>query len=432
MSSLVTVASILWMAGLGDDVLQGLGGDDVLIGGLGMDLADYSQAGGAVDVDLVSNRANSDGYGSSDTLSGIENLSGSNFDDFLKGDASDNSLFGNAGADSLSGGAGVDVLDGGAGRDIADYSAAGGSVVVDLSSNAASQDGNGANDTLYRIEDVTGSDQDDILYGDNNDNTLSGGVGNDVLRGSGGLDILRGGDGTNDVADYSQAAAQVVVNLTTNTASNDGDGGFDTLSGIESVVGSANDDQLTGDAGSNRLEGGGGTDTLIGAGGNDVLDGGAGLSDTVDYSAALNTVNIPEAGQATQDGYLASDTVVNVENVFGSDFDDIIAGNAQANRLEGRAGDDSIRATAGTDTMDGGDGSDTLDYSGLTGVTGVAVTLNGASATTVTVGGGENDSVLNIENLIGSAGDDVLGGDVFRQPARRPTRCGSIHCQRRL
>ena len=400
--------------GLGDDVLQGLGGNDTLIGGLGIDQADYSQAGGAVDVDLVSNRANSDGYGDSDILSGIENLSGSSFDDFLKGDANDNRLYGNAGVDTLTGGAGVDVLDGGTGRDIADYSTVGGSVVVDLSSNAASQDGDGANDVLYRIEDVTGSDQDDILYGDNNDNILSGGVGDDILRGSGGLDTLYGGDGTNDIADYSQAAGQVVVNLTTNTASSDGDGGFDTLSGIESVVGSANNDQLTGDAGSNRLEGGGGTDTLIGAGGNDVIDGGAGLSDTVDYSAALNSVNIDlEAGQASQDGYLARDTVVNVENVIGSDSDDIIAGNAQANRLEGRAGDDAIRATAGTDTVDGGDGSDTLDYSGLTGATDVTVTLNGASAVTVTVGGAEKDSVLNIENLVGSTGDDALGGDLF-------------------
>ena len=400
--------------GLGDDVLQGLAGDDTLIGGLGIDQADYSQAGGAVDVDLESNRADSDGYGGSDTLSGIEDLSGSNFDDFLKGDANDNSLSGNAGADSLIGGAGVDVLDGGAGRDIADYSAVGGSVIVDLSSNSASQDGDGANDTLYRIEDVTGSDQDDILYGDSNDNTLSGGVGDDILRGSGGLDSLQGGDGANDVADYSQAAGQVIVNLTTNTASNDGDGGFDNLSGIESVVGSANNDQLTGDAGSNRLEGGGGTDILVGAGGNDVIDGGAGLNDTVDYSEALNTVNIDlEAGQATQDGYLAIDTVVNIENVVGSDSDDVIAGNTDANRLEGRAGDDAFTATDGTDTVDGGDGSDTLDYSGLTGVTGVAVTLNGASTATVTVSGGDNDSVLNVENLIGTTGDDVLGGDVF-------------------
>ena len=400
--------------GIGNDTLQGRGGDDTLIGGAGIDRADYSQAGGAVDVDLQTNRAIADGNGGEDILSGIENLSGSNFDDVLKGDANANTLLGNGGSDRLTGGAGIDVLDGGSGRDIADYSAVTGSVVADLSANTASQDGDGSNDTLTGIEDVVGSAQDDILFGDSGDNALTGGLGDDVLRGSGGLDTLTGGDGSHDVADYSEAVSQVVVNLATNSATQDGDGSFDKLSGIEDVRGSANNDRLTGDARSNQLEGGAGVDTLIGAAGYDTLDGGAGSSDTVDYSTAPDGIDIDlESELASADGYLASDTVVNVENIIATEFDDVIAGNELANRLDALDGDDAIRATAGADTVDGGDGSDTLDYSALAGISGVAVTLNGASVSSVTVGGGDNDRISNVENVVGSVGNDVLGGDVF-------------------
>jgi len=399
--------------GVGDDTLQGSDGDDTLIGGSGSDTADYSKAGGSVVVDLQIDEATDDGDGGTDNLSSIENLSGSNFDDVLIGNASDNTLDGNAGADTLRGGAGVDVLDGGTGRDTAEYSAATGVVSVDLASNVARQDGYGDSDTLQGIEDVIGSNQNDTILGDANDNALDGGLGDDLLRGGGGFDTLTGGAGTGDTADYSLAAGQVVVDLTSNSASNDGDGSFDTLSGIENVTGSDQDDRLTGDSASNRLQGGDGADVLIGAGNNDVLDGGGGLQDTVDYSAAPNSVNIDlSANSASQDGYLATDIVLDVENVVGSSNDDVMTGDAAANTLDSGAGNDDLYASTGSDSIDGGSGSDTLDYSGLTGVTGVSATLNGASDVLVTVGGGDNDTISNIENLVGSEGDDVLGGDI--------------------
>jgi len=375
--------------GLGDDILQGRDGDDELIGGEGDDKADYSKAGGAVDVDLANNIAINDGDGGSDTLSGIEHLAGSNFDDVIAGNDSDNILEGNAGADSIKGGAGQDTIDGGTGRDTADYTDAAGVVSVDLDAGVASQDGDGSADTLLSIEDVIGSGQDDLLYGDDNDNELVGGAGNDTLRGGGGFDALVGGSGTGDTADYSQASSQIVVNLTSSSTSNDGDGSFDTLS-----------------------EGGEGADTLIGAGSNDYLDGGDGLSDTVDYSAAPDDVNVDlAAGVASADGYQSNDTVVNIENVVGSNNDDTIAGSDEANTLDGLGGNDLLIASAGNDEFDGGAGSDTLDYSGLAGATGISADLNGASTITVTVTGGDNDTVSNVENLIGTSGDDVLGGD---------------------
>ena len=52
---------------------------------------------------------------------GIENLTGSGFNDTLTGDGNANTLSGGAGNDTLNGGAGNDTLDGGAGTDTATY-----------------------------------------------------------------------------------------------------------------------------------------------------------------------------------------------------------------------------------------------------------------------------------------------------------------------
>jgi Ca2+-binding RTX toxin-like protein len=102
--------------GLGDDYLLGGRGADTLIGGAGIDTASYANSGAAVRVDLRFSL----GYGADaerDTFNGIENLTGSNFDDDLNGDAGDNTLNGGLGNDFLVGGRGQDILIGGAGKD---------------------------------------------------------------------------------------------------------------------------------------------------------------------------------------------------------------------------------------------------------------------------------------------------------------------------
>lgn len=105
--------------GTGDDRLRGLGGADVLTGGAGSDTVDYStffptnQRIGVV-VNLTTGDAVGDG---ADSLSLIENIRGSSFDDRLVGNGLVNSIQGGAGADYLSGGTGRDVLRGGDGND---------------------------------------------------------------------------------------------------------------------------------------------------------------------------------------------------------------------------------------------------------------------------------------------------------------------------
>ena len=77
----------------------------------------------------------------------------------------------------------------------------------------------------------------------------------------------------------------------------------------------------------------------------------------------------------------------------------------------GLAGRDTFDATAGTDTFDGGLDADVIDYSQLAGANFITVTLAGENDATVFVDGSDNDTIRNIEGVIGTDGDDSLTGD---------------------
>ena len=93
--------------GNGDDVLSGRGGADVLIGGDGTDTAAYGTSAAAIRVDLLYGTG-FDGDAQGDTLSSIENLTGSAYGDRLLGDAKANRLAGGLGSDTLTGRGGSD------------------------------------------------------------------------------------------------------------------------------------------------------------------------------------------------------------------------------------------------------------------------------------------------------------------------------------
>jgi Ca2+-binding RTX toxin-like protein len=103
--------------GLGRDTLSGGAGDDTLDGGGGADTASYASSTSGVTVSLALTKAQSTGGGGKDTLSNIENLTGSSSNDQLTGAADANVLDGGGGADTLTGGAGADTLIGGTGAD---------------------------------------------------------------------------------------------------------------------------------------------------------------------------------------------------------------------------------------------------------------------------------------------------------------------------
>jgi T1SS-143 domain-containing protein len=103
--------------GTGNDILAGGLGNDTLIGGTGVDTATYIDIGASVTVSLNTGAQQNTGGAGLDTLSGIENLIGSNFGDTLTGNGSANVLFGAGGNDTLVGLGGDDFLIGGVGGD---------------------------------------------------------------------------------------------------------------------------------------------------------------------------------------------------------------------------------------------------------------------------------------------------------------------------
>ncbi len=294
--------------------------------------------------------------------SGANQLSGFGGDDSLSGQGGDDALDGGDGNDTLDGGDGNDTLDGAAGLDTASYGLASAGVTVSLTAVGVQNTAGAGNDTLTNIENLTGSEFDDILTGSAGANVLSGLGGNDRLDGGAGNDTLNGGAGV-DTASYAGATSAVTVNLSLATAQNTIGAGTDTLSSIENLLGSGFNDTLTGDGNANAIEGGGG---------NDILNGGAG-TDTASYAGAASAVTV-NLGLATAQNTVGagSDTLSNFENLLGSAFNDTLTGNASTNVLEGGAGND---------TLNGGAGLDTASYASATSGVTVSLTLGGAQNT---------------------------------------------------
>ena len=105
-------------ARLGDATLFRALGDDTLDGGTGTDTASYADATAGVTVTLATpGVAQNTINAGTDTLTSIENLLGSSFNDALTGSTGNNKLEGGLGNDTLNGGLGNDTLTGGAGSD---------------------------------------------------------------------------------------------------------------------------------------------------------------------------------------------------------------------------------------------------------------------------------------------------------------------------
>jgi Ca2+-binding RTX toxin-like protein len=265
--TIAQTAGVAWTGTVGNDVYTATTASEAwranAINGLastppGGDRADYSQSTTAVSIDLTTGTG-SGGYAEGDTLTSIEELTGSAFDDSLTGNADQNKLYGGAGNDSIDGGAGddlitgdagADTLNGGAGNDTIMARALADGTLEDVINGGTGVDQLQLSDSAYgaivdisessanpvSIEHVLGSNYADTITGNSFDNKLSGGLGNDTLRGGLGGDTLHGDDG-NDI-----------------------------------VEGGAGNDSVYGDAGDDRLVGGAGADTLYGGTGSDTVD----------------------------------------------------------------------------------------------------------------------------------------------------------------
>jgi len=422
------------LGGDGNDTLQGGDGDDSIDGGAGAtDIASYAAAATEVTVSLLAVGAQATGGAGNDTLTGIEGLLGSAFDDTLTGDANANSLSGGTGNDTISGDLGNDFIDGGSGLDTLDYSLVGAGITLNLISQSAQNTGGAGSDTVRGIENVIGTAFNDVITGNEFGNVFTGGDGDDALVGGLGNDTLNGGAGI-DTANYASATAGVKVNLTILTAQSTVGAGSDTLSGIENLNGTGFDDQFTGDGANNNLVGNGGNDLLVGGNGDDIVNGGAG-SDTASYATATTGVTVNLATATAQNTIGAGfDTFLSIENLVGSTLNDTLTGSTQVNTISGGTGDDTIDGGSSNDIVDGGSGNDILlggngddlltpgagndSVNGgagidtiLYGVTAGGVTVNLGLATAQTVGGGQGiDTIVNVENISGSTFGDTLTG----------------------
>ncbi|MEH3086241.1 MAG: PA14 domain-containing protein [Xylophilus ampelinus] len=389
------------LGGLGNDTLVGGAGADSMDGGDGIDTASYAGALAGVTVDLGRGRGQS-GDADGDILRNIENLEGGSGNDRLIGSAIGNLLDGGAGDDTLEGGAGADTLVGGVGSDTASYGTATAAVRVSLASPNTNT-GDAAGDSYDSIENIAGSDFDDLLEGDSGNNRLDGGAGNDTLLGGSGEDSMVGGAGT-DLADYSMATGDLTIDLAAGTGEGDVAQG-DVLQGIENLRAGSGNDVLRGDAGANVLEGGLGDDRLEGRGGADALIGGAG-NDTASYASATEGVVASLINASSNTGDATGDTYSSIENLEGSDYDDRLVGDSAVNRLSGGAGNDYLAGGIGADTLDGGAGIDVADYRDSA----VAITAS-LSQPGRNTGIAAGDVYISIEGLAGSAFNDTLTGD---------------------
>jgi Ca2+-binding RTX toxin-like protein len=379
--SLTGDASVNVLRGLaGNDSLFGLGGDDDLLGGddadtldggtgtdnldgeAGSDTVSYAASATRVIVNLTDETGIEVDAVTTDTLPGIENVTGSDVDanDHITGDTGPNVINGGAGGDTILAGGGADTLDGGTGNDLVHGDAGNDTVHATDPGEDSGLDGGADVDLLSfagapagvtafvedGFENLTGSSFTDSLTGDGGPNVIDGGPGDsDFITGGEGNDTLIGGAGTLDRVNY-QGGAAVTVNLAAGTASGQGS---DTLAGFERAYGSGNDDVLIGDAGPNELDGVAGNDTFHGGGGIDTLSGGNG-TDTVSYATAAAGVVVAftsaASGEATTDGDGATDSFNTMENITGSAFADDLSGIASSapNALSGLAGADVIRA----------------------------------------------------------------------------------------
>ncbi|MFJ3155351.1 beta strand repeat-containing protein [Pseudomonas protegens] len=375
----------------GNDVIKGSPGADKIDGGAGFDTIDYSasSAGVNVEVRFGTGPAGKGGDAEGTTLTNIENVIGSAFNDILTSGPDHTAT-----AIRLEGGAGDDIyyINTGVTPTIVEQ-AGGGNDEVRVSVINPSGTILAAN--VERLT-YTGS-QNFIGYGNDSDNIITGGSGNDTLYGGAGADQFFGGAGL-DIAGYTDSKAGVTINLKTGV--NTGIAAGDTYTDIETIKGSSYND------------------TFVGNGQGMAFDGGAGV-DTVDYSTSSAGVKVEVrfgTGAAGKGGDAEGATLTSIENVIGSAFNDVLTSGpdhtATAIRLEGGAGDDIYYINTGvtpTIVEQAGGGNDEVRVS----VINPSGTILAANVERLTYTGSQNfigygnDS----DNIItGGSGNDTLYG----------------------
>jgi len=358
--------------------------------------------------------------GNSQTITGtdyddvIDSLIGG--DNRLNGGAGDDQLFGGAGDDILNGGTGEDLLLGGDGVDAVTYfdSAHAISARLDLGEITS----NGEVDQISSIENVTASIYADYFITDAADNRIRTLGDYDWVVGSDGDDYYDGGNGE-DTISYQNASSGVIVSLEQGRGLG-GQAAGDRYVSVERVTGSSFVDTLYGSEGSENLRGLGGYDTFFAIGNASGTDkdrffGGDGI-DTVTYVQATSAIEASLLLGRGISGWASRDLYDSIENLNGSNFNDILTGDNGRNQFFGLSGNDTINTNGGVDRITGGSGNDTIDggagydYSFYLGAqSDYTITTNG-NTTTVTANANNDgvDTLTNIEELVFSDGSLLI------------------------
>lgn len=236
---------------------------------------------------------------------------------------------------------------------------------------------------------LTGSAGSDIIYGDDQALTVPFGFGADTLLGGGGHDALIGGAG-NDVLIGGGGDDLLIAGLAAQVQWSDRRGTYLAVTTV--------------DAGNDQIDGGGGTDRAV-----LVLDRAFGVQ--FDMRDASKIAEIYSNG--TKIGSITGVESVEfyggrgVDTVVGGVLDDVLRGRGGNDVLSGGEGMDLLDGGAGDDVLDGGSAFDVASYAEATAGVTIDMALIGQAQAT---GGAGIDTLINIEQVDGSAFADRLTG----------------------
>jgi Ca2+-binding RTX toxin-like protein len=378
---------------------QGAGGSNI------HNTIDFSSASAGSLIDLTGGTTT--GF-ANDAISNFTTVVGSNHGDTIRGTTGNDSITGGTGGNYIYITAGTDTINGGLAAggkfNTIDFSAAPATSasLINLGTGTAT---GFATDSIANFTTVIGSNANDTILGSAGNDSIRAGTGNDYVYATLGSDTVAGSTIGHDTLSFTNMSHALVIHLdsATQTAS-DTFSDSTTFSHITSFVGSNHGDTIFGSSGSDSILGGSGNNLFYASLGTDTLNGGVGGTNTIDFINDTTAAVVVNLTNDSVTGY-GTGTLVNFQNVIGSNAGNTITGSAGNNNITGGTGADLFYVSAGTDTINGISGNDTLAFTNMT----LGQTINlGTGSSTDTLGDRTNFS--NITNFNGSNHNDTIFG----------------------
>ncbi len=373
------------------NLVGNLGGGNIVDAGSGDDFVDNRFEGGN-EIRLGANNDTYVGTGFALSGEGFDRVFGGGGNDTIAVTTFHSSYFGEADNDTFVSEGWQNFFDGGAGTDTLSYelrddsSTLGGTgVAIDLTQNFT-RTGAARIEEFSSIENATGTNVGDDIFGSSVSNVLKGRGGNDLIVGRAGNDTLDGGVGGDEMVGGANNDTYIVDNAGDIVDElNDGGNGIDTvkssisfslvqsaklggvvenltLTGAAAINATGNSiaNKLIGNSANNVLDGGGAADTMAGGAGNDtyvIQDSNDIVDETTNGGAGIDTVKSSISFNLTA----SAKVLGNVEKLVLTGSANISGGgNSSANTLFGNTGNNTLNGGANADTLGGGLGNDVL------------------------------------------------------------------------